>query len=472
MDISVVIPLYNEEESIGELFEWIERVMDAHRFTYEVIFISDGSTDRSWDIVCGLHSKKPDCVKGIKFRRNYGKSPALYCGFKRALGDVVITMDADLQDSPDEIPELYRMVKEEGYDLVSGYKQKRYDPLSKTLPTKLFNATARRVSGIHNLHDFNCGLKAYRSDVVKNIEVYGEMHRYIPYLAKQAGFCSIGEKVVQHQARKYGESKFMGWNRFVNGYLDLLTLWFLTTFGKKPMHVFGFLGSLMFLMGFLATVVIAVSKLMGLLWITDSPYFYIALTTMVIGTQFFLTGFLGDLISRSSPNRNDYQVEAAFSLLLCCMAFGSCSSIDCPVQNTVAVYYAISDYDDDGNLTPGTLTDTLWVWTKRQDENDTILLNRLVDKSSFALPVSYQSPEDMFVFAVTDTLGSLTVDTLWIRKNDMPHLESVDCPAHFFHELTDTRSTHRRIDTAVISNPSVTYNPDVTNINIVFKANP
>ena len=308
MDISVVIPLFNEEESITELFDWIERVMDEHQFTYEVIFISDGSTDRSWDIIEELHQRSSH-VKGIKFRRNYGKSPALYCGFKEAQGDVVITMDADLQDSPDEIPDLYRMIKEEKYDLVSGYKQKRYDPLSKTLPTKLFNATARKVSGIQNLHDFNCGLKAYRRDVVKNIEVYGEMHRYIPYLAKQAGFAKIGEKVVQHQARKYGESKFMGWNRFVNGYLDLLTLWFLSTFGKKPMHVFGFLGSLMFFTGFVATLILAIGKLLGLLWITDSPYFYLALTTMIIGTQFFLTGFLGDLISRSSPNRNDYQIE-------------------------------------------------------------------------------------------------------------------------------------------------------------------
>ncbi len=308
MDISVVIPLYNEEESIAELFQWIERVMKKHGFTYEVIFISDGSTDRSWDIIEELHAQSPQ-VKGIKFRRNYGKSPALYCGFAEAQGDVVITMDADLQDSPDEIPELFRMIKEEKYDLVSGYKKKRHDPLSKTLPTKLFNATARRVSGIKNLHDFNCGLKAYRRDVVKNIEVYGEMHRYIPYLAKNAGFDRIGEKVVHHQARKYGSSKFMGWNRFVNGYLDLLTLWFLSTFGKKPMHVFGFLGSLMFFIGFVAFIILSISKLMGKIWITDSPFFYIALTMMILGTQLFLTGFLGDLISRSSQNRNDYQVE-------------------------------------------------------------------------------------------------------------------------------------------------------------------
>jgi glycosyltransferase involved in cell wall biosynthesis len=282
--------------------------MNEHHFSYEVIFISDGSTDRSWELICDLKAKS-SCVKGIKFRRNYGKSPALYCGFAEAQGDVVITMDADLQDSPDEIPELYRMIKEERYDLVSGYKQKRYDPLSKTLPTKLFNATARAVSGINNLHDFNCGLKAYRRDVVKNIEVYGEMHRYIPYLAKQAGFGRIGEKVVQHQARKYGASKFMGWNRFVNGYLDLLTLWFLSTFGKKPMHVFGFLGTIMFLIGFFAAFLLAVGKVFGLLWITDSAFFYLSLTMMILGTQFFLAGFLGDLISRTSNVRNDYQIE-------------------------------------------------------------------------------------------------------------------------------------------------------------------
>ena len=277
--------------------------------------INDGSTNRSWEIISSLHQAQPDTVKGIKFRRNYGKSPALYCGFAEAKGDVVITMDADLQDSPDEIPELYRMIMVDKYDLVSGYKQKRYDPLSKTLPTKLFNATARRVSGIKNLHDFNCGLKAYRRVVVKNIEVYGEMHRYIPYLAKQAGFDNIGEKVVHHQARKYGTSKFMGWNRFVNGYLDLLTLWFLSTFGKKPMHVFGFLGTLMFLVGFVAAFIIGADKLWCMAngipqrLVTDSPWFYIALTMMMIGTQLFLTGFIGDLISRTSTVRNDYQVE-------------------------------------------------------------------------------------------------------------------------------------------------------------------
>ena len=314
MDISVIVPLYNEDESIPELYAWIERVMKEKGFSYEVIFINDGSTDRSWEIIEELSKKSPN-VHGIKFRRNYGKSPALYCGFKAAQGDVVITMDADLQDSPDEIPELYRMIKEDGYDLVSGYKQKRYDPISKTLPTKLFNATARKVSGIKNLHDFNCGLKAYRSDVVKNIEVFGEMHRFIPYLAKNAGFDKIGEKVVQHQARKFGKSKFMGLNRFVNGYLDLITLWFLGTFGKKPMHVFGFLGTIMFLIGFISVVALGVDKLYCLAndipqrLITSSPWFYIALTTMLIGTQLFLAGFLGDLISRTSTNRNEYQIE-------------------------------------------------------------------------------------------------------------------------------------------------------------------
>lgn len=313
MDISVVIPLYNEEESLPELHSWIERVMRANGFTYEIIFVNDGSTDRSWEVIEDLCRKFP-CVHGIKFRRNYGKSPALYCGFEQAQGDVVITMDADLQDSPDEIPGLYHMIKDEGYDLVSGYKQKRYDPLSKTIPTKLFNATARKISGINNLHDFNCGLKAYRKAVVKNIEVYGEMHRYIPYLAKNAGFTKIGEKVVHHQARKYGTSKF-GLNRFFNGYLDLITLWFLSGFGRKPMHVFGFLGSIMFIIGLLSAFIIGVDKLYALAngipqrLVTDSPYFYISLTMMIIGTQLFLTGFLGDLVSRTSNGRNDYQIE-------------------------------------------------------------------------------------------------------------------------------------------------------------------
>ena len=292
MDISVVVPLYNEEESLPELYAWIERVMKENNFSYEVIFVNDGSRDHSWDVICDLKSKNPE-VKGIKFRRNYGKSPALFCGFEEAQGDVVITMDADLQDSPDEIPELYHMITVDGFDLVSGYKQKRYDPITKTLPTKLFNATARRISGIKNLHDFNCGLKAYRKDVVKNIEVYGEMHRYIPYLAKNAGFTKIGEKVVH----------------------DLITLWFLSNFGKKPMHVFGFLGTIVFFIGFIAAAYIGADKLWCLAngikqrLVTDSPFFYISLTMMMIGTQLFLTGFLGDLISRSSQGRNDYQIE-------------------------------------------------------------------------------------------------------------------------------------------------------------------
>ena len=313
MDISVVVPLYNEEESLPELYRWIEKVMKANGFSFEVIFVNDGSTDNSWQVIEDL-SKQSENVKGIKFRRNYGKSPALYCGFKEAQGDVVITMDADLQDSPDEIPGLYKMITEDGYDLVSGYKQKRYDPLSKTLPTKLFNATARKISGIHNLHDFNCGLKAYRRDVIKNIEVYGEMHRYIPYLAKNAGFDKIGEKVVHHQARKYGKSKF-GLNRFFNGYLDLITLWFLSNFGKKPMHVFGFMSTMMFIIGFISAFIIGADKLWCLSQgipqrlVTDSPYFFIALTMMMIGTQLFLAGFIGDLVSRSSQNRNDYQIE-------------------------------------------------------------------------------------------------------------------------------------------------------------------
>ena len=313
MDISVVIPLYNEEESLPELQAWIDKVMKANNFTYEIIFVNDGSTDKSWQVIEELQ-KKSECVKGIKFRRNYGKSPALYCGFERAQGDVVITMDADLQDSPEEIPELYQMIATEGYDLVSGYKQKRYDPISKTLPTKLFNATARKVSGIRNLHDFNCGLKAYRREVVKNIEVYGEMHRYIPYLAKNAGFNKIGEKIVKHQARKYGATKF-GLNRFVNGYLDLISLWFLSRFGLKPMHVFGLCGSLMFLIGFIALVIVGIGKLyamnngMPYRLVTESPYFYISLTGMIIGTQLFVAGFLGELVSRNAPERNNYLIE-------------------------------------------------------------------------------------------------------------------------------------------------------------------
>ena len=313
MDISVIVPLYNEAESLPELAAWIERVMKENGYTYEIIFINDGSTDSSWDVIEQLKEKN-DCIHGIKFRRNYGKSPALYCGFERAKGDVVITMDADLQDSPDEIPVLYKMVTDEGYDLVSGYKQKRYDPLSKTIPTKLFNATARKVSGIKNLHDFNCGLKAYRNEVVKSIEVYGDMHRYIPYLAKNAGYDRIGELVVHHQARKYGKSKF-GISRFFHGYLDLISLWFLSKFNRRPMHIFGLWGTLMFLIGFVSAIIVGGAKLIALAnnepsrLVTDSPYFYIALTMMILGTQLFLTGFIAELVSRSSQDRNKYNIS-------------------------------------------------------------------------------------------------------------------------------------------------------------------
>ncbi len=313
IDISVVVPLFNEEESLPELAAWIRRVMEANGFSYEIIFVNDGSTDSSWKVITGLAAENP-AIHGISFRRNYGKSPALYEGFKLASGKVVITMDADLQDSPDEIPELYRMITEEGYDLVSGWKQKRYDPLSKTIPTKLFNATARAVSGVKNLHDFNCGLKAYKRDVVKHIEVYGEMHRYIPYLAKNAGFTKIGEKVVHHQARKYGSTKF-GLDRFVNGYLDLMTLWFTSKFGVKPMHFFGLWGSVMFILGFFSAAAVGIMKLWKLhtgvpySLVTDSPYFFLALTLMILGSQFFLAGFVGELIARSNPRRNDYEIS-------------------------------------------------------------------------------------------------------------------------------------------------------------------
>ncbi len=313
MDISVVIPLYNEEESLPELHEWIKRVMDENQFSYELIFIDDGSKDKSWQIIENLQDNYAE-VRGIKFRRNYGKSAALFCGFEEAQGDVVITMDADLQDSPDEIPELYRMIQEEDYDLVSGWKKKRYDPLSKTIPTKLFNATARTVSGIKNLHDFNCGLKAYKNKLIKNIEVYGEMHRYIPFIAKEAGFTKIGEKVVQHRPRKYGKTKF-GFSRFINGYLDLLTLWFLSKFGVRPMHFFGLLGTIMFILGFIAVVIVGVTKIyqmkMNLEYrlVTESPYFYLSLTTMIIGCQLFLAGFVAELIARNSTERNKYQIE-------------------------------------------------------------------------------------------------------------------------------------------------------------------
>ncbi len=312
MNISVVVPLYNEVESLPELSAWIDRVMKASSFTYEIWFIDDGSTDESWQWIESQSLINPS-VKGVRFRRNYGKSAALHTGFEEATGDVVITMDADLQDSPDEIPALYRMIREEGYDLVSGWKKKRFDPISKRLPSKLYNATASRVTGI-KLHDFNCGLKAYRNDVVKSIEVYGEMHRYIPYMAKQAGFSRIGEMVVQHQARKYGTTKF-GLSRFIFGYLDLMSISFISRFGKRPMHLFGTLGSLMFLCGFLAIAWLGGYKiyqqLQGILLerVTQSPYFYIALTAMILGTQLFLAGFLGELISRSSSERNRYLID-------------------------------------------------------------------------------------------------------------------------------------------------------------------
>ena len=312
MDISVIVPLFNEAESLPELYAWIQRVMNENKFSYEVIFINDGSTDNSWQVIQELKAKSEN-VRAIRFRRNYGKSPALFCGFDRAEGDVVITMDADLQDSPDEIPELHRMVMQDGYDLVSGWKQKRYDnTFTKNIPSKIYNATARKVTGL-KLHDMNCGLKAYRKEVIKNIEVYGEMHRYIPYLAKNAGYSNIGEKVVIHRKRQYGVSKF-GLERFVNGYLDLFSLYFLDKFGKQPMHFFGLWGSVMFLLGFIAVVAVGALKLIALSkgvpapLVTDTPYFYIALTMMLLGTQMFLSGFVGELVSRSNTERNKYHI--------------------------------------------------------------------------------------------------------------------------------------------------------------------
>ena len=315
-DISVIIPLYNEKESLAELTAWIRRVACADARSYEIILVDDGSTDGSWDEIKRLSEDDAD-IHGIRFRRNYGKSAALYCGFERAEGDVVFTMDADLQDSPDEIPALYRMVKEEGYDVVSGWKQHRQDnKLTKNLPSKLYNATARSITGL-KLHDMNCGLKAYRKEVVKNIEVYGEMHRYIPYLAKNAGFTRIGELPVHHQKRKYGKSKF-GMERFVNGFLDLLSLWFLSTFGKKPMHFFGFTGILMFLVGGIMAVWIIVAKLVhqahGEVFrnATDQPLFYLALVAVILGVLLFLAGFLGEMIARSSSERNTYNIKETF----------------------------------------------------------------------------------------------------------------------------------------------------------------
>ncbi len=312
MDLSVVIPVYNEEESLNELSSWIEKVCSGAGLSYEIIFVDDGSTDSSWEKINVLAGNNK-FVKGIRFRRNYGKAAALHTGFDEAKGDVVITMDSDLQDSPDEIPELVRMIREEGYDLVSGWKKKRYDPFIKRTTSRLYNLTARLSSGI-KLHDFNCGLKAYRSEVVKGIEVYGEMHRYIPLLAREAGFRKIGEKIVKHQPRKYGETKY-GLDRFIKGYLDMLTIGFITRFGKSPMHLFGSLGTLMFLIGFVMAGYLGIRKLVFVHnnlrapLVTDSPYFYIALTAMIIGTLLFLTGFLGELINRNSAERNKYLIK-------------------------------------------------------------------------------------------------------------------------------------------------------------------
>lgn len=313
MDISVVIPLYNEEESLPELTEWIRKVMNENHFTYEIILVDDGSKDKSWQVIEDL-KRDHDQISAIKFRRNYGKSAALNVAFAAANGDVVITMDADLQDSPDEIPELYDRVKNQGADLVSGWKQKRYDPLTKTLPTKLFNAATRSMSGIHNLHDFNCGLKAYKKDVVKSIEVYGEMHRYIPVIAKWAGFSNIQEQVVQHRARKYGTTKF-GPGRFVKGFLDLLSIFFVGKFGKRPMHFFGPVGTISFLLGFFFTVYLIGEKLFSIANgspyrnVTDQPLFYLSLLAIMLGTQLFLTGFIAELVSRNSTDRNKYHIE-------------------------------------------------------------------------------------------------------------------------------------------------------------------
>ncbi|HET7818122.1 MAG TPA: glycosyltransferase family 2 protein [Bacteroidia bacterium] len=312
MNLSLVIPLLNEEESLPELAAWIERVCIINNISYEVLFIDDGSRDDSWYVIEQIASRNSS-VKGIRLRRNYGKSAALQVGFEAAQGEVVITMDADLQDSPDEIPELFRMIVEERYDLVSGWKQKRYDPLSKTIPTKLFNWATRRMSGI-KLHDFNCGLKAYKKDVVKNIDVYGEMHRYIPVLAGWAGFKRIGEKVVVHQKRKYGTTKF-GLERFINGFLDLLSIGFVTKFGKRPMHLFGLLGTFLFFIGFIIGVYLAYLKLaLGIVKITERPLFFFGLLSMIIGTQLFLTGFISELIVRNSSEKNNYQIEKKVGL--------------------------------------------------------------------------------------------------------------------------------------------------------------
>ncbi len=308
LDISVVIPLFNEDESLPELVAWIERVMTQHQFTYEIVMVDDGSKDNSWKIIEELQIKNPN-VRGIKFRRNYGKSAALYVGFDAVRGDVVITMDADLQDSPEEIPGLRKLIVEDGYDVVSGWKKKRHDPISKTIPTKLFNWATRKMSGIY-LHDFNCGLKAYKKDVVKSIEVYGEMHRYIPVIAKAAGFNKIGEKVVQHQARKYGHTKFGGWNRFINGLLDLMSIYFMSRFGKRPMHFFGSIGTILFSLGFIILLYFFVDRIfLAGYGATDRPLFFMGIVCLLVGSQMFLAGFLGELIARNASDRNAYLIE-------------------------------------------------------------------------------------------------------------------------------------------------------------------
>jgi glycosyltransferase involved in cell wall biosynthesis len=317
-DLTIIIPLFNEDESLPELSAWIERIVAENQYTYEVLFIDDGSKDNSWKVIQKICDRNPQ-FKGIKFRRNYGKSAALQIGFQAAKGRVIITMDADMQDSPDEIPGLYNMITEQGYDLVSGWKQKRHDPISKTIPSRFFNWTTRKMSGINNLHDFNCGLKSYRAEVVKSIEVYGEMHRYIPVIAKWAGFTKITEKVVEHRARKYGTTKF-GLERFVNGFLDLMSIMFVSRFGKRPMHLFGTMGSVLFMLGFMLIIWLGASKLylsyqnIPARLLTDRPSFYIALTTMILGTQMFLAGFISELVSRNSAERNHYLVETQINI--------------------------------------------------------------------------------------------------------------------------------------------------------------
>ncbi|MGK0391595.1 MAG: glycosyltransferase involved in cell wall biosynthesis [Maribacter sp.] len=312
IDISVVVPLFNEDESLPELTAWIDKVMKANSFSYEIVMVDDGSKDKSWSVIKELHTKNPN-VKGIKFRRNYGKSAALNTGFEAVRGDVVITMDADLQDSPDEIPGLYKMIMEDGFDVVSGWKKKRHDPLSKTIPTKVFNWATRKMSGIY-LHDFNCGLKAYKNAVVKSIEVYGEMHRYIPVIAKAAGFANIGEKVVEHKARKFGVTKFGGWSRFINGLLDLMSIYFVSRFGKRPMHFFGSIGTLVFMIGFIILSYFFVDRiLLGGYGATERPLFFMGIVALLVGSQLFLAGFLGELIARNAPDRNVYLVEVEIS---------------------------------------------------------------------------------------------------------------------------------------------------------------